>query len=123
MSLDLIPGILWRLAFAVLLWYVARYALVPTRFATMIFEIEDKLDKPRDTFEHFNKHRILLTRACYLFSFIWLVLAGYYVYLNVRKLEVAKDTTKTRPYTRTGADSMPHPYGQPMPGATRPKGQ
>lgn len=126
----MITGILLRLALCALFFAVARYALKPETFSTMLGDLAERFYKPRDAFDKANAYLPRLVQLCYAFSALFFIFTWTFLYHHVRQLKVVTDPEGgLRPYTAPATPGGANPYsglapGQPsaQPGAGQPYG-
>lgn len=113
----MITGILLRLALCALFFAVARYALKPETFSTMLGDLAERFYKPRDAFDKANAYLPRLVQLCYAFSALFFIFTWTFLYHHVRQLKVVTDPEGgLRPYTAPATPGGANPYSGLAPG-------
>jgi len=110
----MILGALFRLALCALFFYLARYALKPDAFRTMLEDLAERFFKPRDAFAKANDFLPRIVQVLYVFSAIFFLSTCLFVYKNVRQLRVVEDeNSRAKPYSTPSTATVPggaNPY-------------
>jgi hypothetical protein len=113
----MITGILLRLALCALFFAVARYALKPETFSTMLGDLAERFYKPRDAFDKANAYLPRLVQLCYAFSALFFIFTWTFLYHHVRQLKVVADPEGgIQPYTTPAVPGGANPYSGLAPG-------
>lgn len=114
-------GLLGWLALSGVMFATARYAMYPDHLTSMMNDLADRLDRPRETFAPATaflvKHVLRLRQFFYGLAALFFLLACIFLYKNLRRLNVEQDPNyQSLPYSMNSG-GMPGAGGQAYGGA------